>query len=78
VLDGAYGPLVSLLLLPLVVMPLDGEEHARAEHEYLERNEDYRDPIHHLSISRMLLDTICREEHFLTTRHDTSIEVGSF
>jgi hypothetical protein len=31
-----------------------------------------------LSISRMLLDTICREEHFLTTRHDTSIEVGSF
>lgn len=50
---GAYGPLVSLFLLPLlllllfIVMPLDGEEHARAKHENLERNEDYRDPIHH-------------------------------
>jgi len=31
----------------LIVMPLDGKEHARAEHENLERNEDYRDPIHH-------------------------------
>lgn len=27
-------------------MPLDGEEHARAEHENLERKEDYRNPIH--------------------------------
>lgn len=27
---GAYGPLVSLFLLPLIVMPFDGEEHARA------------------------------------------------
>jgi uncharacterized membrane protein YdjX (TVP38/TMEM64 family) len=27
---GAYGPLVSLFLLLLIVMPLDGEEHARA------------------------------------------------
>ena len=27
-------------------MPLDGEEHARAKHENLERNEDYRDPFH--------------------------------
>ena len=50
---GAYGSLVSLFLLPLlllllfIVMPLDGEEHARAKHENLERNEDYRDPIHH-------------------------------
>lgn len=34
------------LLLSLIVMPLDGKEHARAEHENLERNEDYRDPIH--------------------------------
>jgi hypothetical protein len=42
----AYGPLVFLFLLPLVVMPLDGEEHARADHENLERNEDYREPIH--------------------------------
>jgi hypothetical protein len=41
------GPLVSLFLLPLIVMPLDGEEHARAQHENLEQNEDYREPIHH-------------------------------
>ena len=34
-------------LLSLVVMPLDGEEHARAEDENLERNKDYRDPIDH-------------------------------
>lgn len=35
-----------LRLLSLVVMPLDGKEHARAEHENLEGDEDYRDPIH--------------------------------
>lgn len=32
--------------LPLVVMPLDGKEHAGAKHGHLEHNEDYRDPIH--------------------------------
>jgi hypothetical protein len=58
-------------------MPLDGEEHGRSEHDHLERNEDYRDPIHLLSISRLLLDTIYREKHFLTTLYDSSIEVGS-
>ncbi|MBV8503453.1 MAG: hypothetical protein JO006_17270 [Paucibacter sp.] len=40
-------PVRWLLLLFFIVMPLDGEEHARAEHENLERNEDYREPIHH-------------------------------
>ena len=40
-------------LLALVVMPLDGEEHARAEYENLERNEDYGDPIDHLKISSL-------------------------
>ena len=35
------------VFLPLVVMPLDGEEHARAEYENLEHNEDYGDPIDH-------------------------------
>ncbi|MDK4716792.1 hypothetical protein [Rhizobium sp. CNPSo 4039] len=44
---GACGPLVSLFLLSLIVMPFDGEEHARAQHENLERNEDYREPIHY-------------------------------
>ena len=34
-------------LLALVVVPLDGKEHARAEHEDFERNEDYGDPIDH-------------------------------
>ena len=33
-------------LLPLVVVPLDGVEHAGAKHEHLEGDEDYRDPIH--------------------------------
>ena len=33
-------------LLPLVVMPLDGKEHAGAEHGHLEHNKNYRDPIH--------------------------------
>ena len=35
------------LLLALIVMPLDGEEHAGAEDESLERDEDYRNPIDH-------------------------------
>ena len=39
--------IVHALLLALVVMPLDGEEHAGAEYENLEHNEDYRDPIDH-------------------------------
>ncbi|GGI53325.1 hypothetical protein GCM10011430_04990 [Oxalicibacterium solurbis] len=59
-------------------MPLDGKEHAYAEHKSLERNEDYRDPIHYLSISRLLLDTSYREEHALKTLHDISIEAGLF
>ncbi|NLS19985.1 hypothetical protein HGP16_25950 [Rhizobium sp. P40RR-XXII] len=37
----------SLFLLLLIVMPLDGEEHASAQHEKLERKEDYREPIPH-------------------------------
>ena len=45
--DGLRFVGIVLLLLALVVMPLDGEEHARAEDENLERNEDYRDPIDH-------------------------------
>ena len=35
-----------LLFLLLVVMRLDGQEHGRAQHEQLECNEDYRNPIH--------------------------------
>jgi hypothetical protein len=54
--------LVPSLLFPLIVMPLDGEEHARAEHENLERGEDYGDPIHRF-ISQPLFGTIQREEH---------------
>lgn len=46
-------------------MPLDGEEHPGAEHEHLERDEDYWDPIHHFDISRLLLDAIYREAHHL-------------
>lgn len=39
--------------LALVVVPLDGEKHARAEHQGLENNEDNGDPIHF----ELLLDT---------------------
>ena len=39
---------VSLLLLLLIPMPLDGEEHAGAEHDDLEREEDDREPIPHV------------------------------
>jgi hypothetical protein len=35
------------LLLAFIVMPLDGEKHARAEHENFEHDKDYREPIHH-------------------------------
>lgn len=37
------------ILLLFVVMPFDGEEHARAEHENLEGEEDDRDPFHGLA-----------------------------
>jgi hypothetical protein len=35
-------------------MPLDGEEHARAEHEKLERDEDYREPFHSFEYYRAI------------------------
>lgn len=46
----ARRPLLALffILLLFVVMPFDGEEHARAEHENLEGEEDDRDPFHGL------------------------------
>ena len=52
---GAYGPLASLFLfLPLIVVPFDREEHACAQYENFERNEDYNEPVHLLNISRPL------------------------
>ena len=42
-------------------MPLDGKEHAGAKHGHLEHNEDYRDPIHLLNISWLLIGTHYRE-----------------
>jgi hypothetical protein len=58
-------------------MPLDGEEHARAQHDNLERKEDqgeqiYPIPIHHLSISSLLLDTIYRGQGYLKTVASTT------
>jgi hypothetical protein len=38
-------PLISLFLFLLIAMPLDGEEHACAQHENLERKEDYGEPV---------------------------------
>ena len=46
-----YAPVSALLAL--VVVPLDGEEHARAKHEDFERNEDYGDPIDHFENSSL-------------------------
>lgn len=34
-------------------MPLDREEHTRAQYENLERNKDYNKPIHNLHISEL-------------------------
>lgn len=45
----------ALFFLRLIVMPLDGEEHARAEHEDLERKEDDREPIPHFGYIQALL-----------------------
>jgi hypothetical protein len=46
--DAGVDAIRSLFLLRLIAMPLDREEHARAEHENLERDEYDRDPIHYL------------------------------
>nr|WP_261634734.1 hypothetical protein [Cupriavidus gilardii] len=51
------GQLVSSFLLALIVMPLDGEEHARAEHENFKHDKDYREPIHHGSRSVLWICT---------------------
>lgn len=47
-------------------MPLDGVKHPHAQHEKLERQENYGEPIdpiriHHLNTSRLSLDTVCRQ-----------------
>ena len=42
-------------LLPLVVMPLDGVEHASAKHKHFERDKDYREPIHLWWLSWLLM-----------------------
>jgi len=53
---GGGARLLFLLLLALVVVPLDGEEHARTEHADLERAQQNRNPNHHycltLSVAR--------------------------
>ena len=58
----------AFLLLSLVVMPLDSEKHARAEHENLERKEDYRDPIHNFQYFRALLGSVYCCESRLNAR----------
>ncbi|MFJ1308932.1 hypothetical protein ACIK7D_11025 [Agrobacterium sp. P15N1-A] len=62
---GHLGSAGALFLLRLIVMPLDGEVHARTQHDNLERKKDYREeiypiPIHHWSISSLLSDAFCR------------------
>lgn len=58
---------IFLRLLPLVVVPLDGVEHAGAKHEHLEGNEDYRDPIHLCWLSWLLMGTHYRQVQCLKT-----------
>ena len=49
-----------LVFLGSIMMRLDGEKHARAQHQELERTEDHRDPkIHHF------LKTLRRQLHVL-------------
>jgi hypothetical protein len=51
---GAGAPLMALLLFLLIAMPLDGVEHAHAQHENLERKEDDREPVPHIGCLHVL------------------------
>ena len=51
-----------ILLLRFVVMPFDGEEHARAEYEHLERMKTMGNQSVILKVSRLLLDTNHRKK----------------
>ena len=51
-----------ILLLRFVVMPFDGEEHARAEYEHLERMKTMGNQSVILKVFRLLLDTIQRKK----------------
>ena len=57
-----------LVFLRLIMMPLDGIEHAYAKDEKLERQEHYRKPIdptriHRLNTFKLLRDMICRMQN---------------
>nr|WP_295986604.1 hypothetical protein [uncultured Agrobacterium sp.] len=47
---GRLRPAGFVVLLRLIMMPFDGEEHARAQHENLEREEDQREQVYPIPI----------------------------
>jgi hypothetical protein len=65
-----------LLLFIFIVVKLDGEEHGRAQHENLERDQEYRNPFHLLNISILLsmvrcISTIYPLQQFILFDDDT-------
>jgi len=70
---------IPLLLLLLIPMPLDGEEHAGAEHDDLEREEDDREPIPHFGDIQALIELTSVAEQYNRTaarniRHVDAVE----
>ena len=53
--------LLRFILLRLIVMPLDGEEHARSQHDNLEWKEDHREPVIHFEHLQAMTLSIVKE-----------------
>lgn len=73
----ACDPPVSLLLFRLVVVPFDGEEHARSQDENLQRKEDYREPIYpvHFEYFQAVTDAVCRKIYLKTAASAASFSL---
>ncbi|UXT48575.1 hypothetical protein FY136_04710 [Agrobacterium tumefaciens] len=67
---GRLRPAGFVVLLRLIMMPFDGEEHARAQHENLEREEDQREqvypiPIRHFEYFQAIICTTSYGESYV-------------
>lgn len=67
----------SFVLLRLIVMPLDGEEHARAQDDNLERKDDYGEQvypiqIHHFEYFQAVTRHYRYDERYLKTDASTT------
>jgi hypothetical protein len=65
------------VLFRLIVMPLDGEEHARAQHDNLERKDDYGEQvypiqIHHFKYFQAVTRHYRYDERYLKTDASTT------